>query len=78
METSMKTVKVKEDLVYGNPGQRIVLPAGTVAIAEPATNLPDDSHIHYWLTPQGEVSEDLERWAENVGCGVHTDDIEVL
>jgi hypothetical protein len=51
------------------------LQAGTKAVAHAATNLPNNSAIHYWLTPVGPWPEYLERWAESVGCGAHTDEL---
>ena len=68
-------VKTKKEIHYGNPGERRVLPAGSKAIAEAATNLPHNSAIHYWLLPIGEWPEETRRWAEDVGCGAHEDEL---
>jgi hypothetical protein len=39
------------ETVHGNPGERRVLPANTLIVIIPASNLPLDSPIRYWAHP---------------------------
>ena len=68
-------VRTTKDLQYGNPGECRMLPAGSQAIAETATNLPGDSPIEYWLFPIGEWPKTTRQWAEGPGCGASWDDL---
>jgi len=77
-EYDRKYVRTTKELAYGNPGERRVLKAGTLATAHAATNLPNNSAIHYWLTPIGDWPECTRRWAEAVGCGARSDELELV
>ena len=68
-------VETNCEIVYGNPGERRVLPKGSRAIAEAATNIPANSSVHYWLLRVGTWPEGVEQWSEGVGCGAHTDEL---
>jgi hypothetical protein len=39
------------ETIHGNPGERPVLPANTLIVVIPASNLPPDSSIKYWAHP---------------------------
>ena len=68
-------VQTRKAIIYGNPGERRELPAGSKAIAEAATNLPHNSAVHYWLLPIGSWPEDVKQWSASVGCGAHSDEL---
>lgn len=56
------------------------LPADSVVILQPATNLPDDSPIKWWAMPApGHTwSDNLQRWADSVGVGLQADDVWII
>jgi hypothetical protein len=59
-------VRTRTELVYGNPGERRTIPAGTQVSVTPASNLPGGG---YWITPEPTaVDSDVTAWAEDVGC----------
>ena len=62
---------------HGNPGERRLLPANTLVVLVPASNLPPDSPIKYWAHPvEGHPwPAETKAWAEDVGVGLHADDV---
>jgi hypothetical protein len=68
------------DPVHGNPGERRVLPANTLIIIIPASNLPPDSPIKYWAHPvEGHPwPAETKAWAEDVGVGLHAHDVALV
>lgn len=65
------------ELVFGNPGERRLLPKGSPCIAKAARNLPEGNQISYWLMPteDSDWPADVVLWANDVGCGVFETDI---
>lgn len=65
---------------HGNPGERRTLPKGLLVNLQPTTNLPDDSPIKYWASPLPDHPwpADTARWAEDVGVGLHAEDVMVV
>lgn len=66
--------------VHGNPGERRILPEGTLIAIEPASNLPPDSAITYWAHPVSghPWPADTEAWAEQVGVGLGAGDVALV
>jgi len=77
--TAPQTGVTLKETRHGNPGERRVLPAGTLVELQPASNLPTDSPIKWWAHPvEGHPwPEDTARWAEDVGVGLYADDVEI-
>ena len=73
----MITATTANATTHGNPGERRILPKGLRVEIIPATNLPDDSPIKWWAHPlPGHVwRTDIAAWAEDVGVGLHADDV---
>jgi hypothetical protein len=73
----MQMARTTRETVHGNPGERRVLPANTLIAVIPASNLPPDSPIKYWAHPvEGHPwPAETEAWAEDVGVGLHADDV---
>jgi hypothetical protein len=72
----MQTARTTRQTVHGNPGERRILPADTLVVLLPASNLPPDSPIKYWAHPvEGHPwPAATQAWAEDVGVGLHADD----
>ena len=47
----MQMARTTGETVHGNPGERRVVPANTLIVIIPASNLPLDSPIRYWAHP---------------------------
>ena len=73
----VQMARTTRETVHGNPGERRILPANTLIVVIPASNLPSDSPIKYWAHPvEGHPwPADTEAWAEDVGVGLHGDDV---
>jgi hypothetical protein len=73
----MQMARTTRETVHGNPGERRVLPANTLIVIIPASNLPPDSRIKYWAHPvEGHPwPSETRAWAEDVGVGLHSDDV---
>ena len=76
----MQMARTTRETVHGNPGERRVLPANTLIVVIPASNLPPDSPIKYWAHPvEGHPWPAVtEAWAEDVGVGLHADDVALV
>lgn len=76
----MQMARTTRETVHGNPGERRLLPANTLVVIEPASNLPPDSPIKYWAYPiNGHPwHADTEAWAEDVGVGLHEEDVALV
>ena len=76
----MQMARTTSETVHGNPGERRVLPANTLIVVIPASNLPPDSPIKYWAHPVEGHSwpADTEAWAEDVGVGLRADDVALV
>jgi len=68
------------ETIHGNPGERRILPANTLIAIEPASNLPADNLIKWWAQPvKGHPwPNDTEEWAEDVGVGLHAEDVALV
>ena len=68
------------ETIHGNPGERRILPARTFIAIEPATNLPAESAIKWWAHPVNghPWPTETEQWAEDVGVGLHADDVALV
>ena len=68
------------DTCHGNPGESRMLHKGTKVKLIPASNLPSDSEIKYWASPlRGHPwPYDIKQWSEDVGVGLHKDDVVLL
>ena len=73
----VQMARTTRETVHGNLGERRVLPANTLIVVIPASNLPPDSPIKYWAHPvEGHLwPAETEAWAEDVGVGLHADDV---
>ncbi len=78
----MKLARTIKETVHGNPGERRILPANTIILVEPASNLPADSQIKYWVHPVPVEGHDwpknTQEWAADVGVGLYANDVELL
>ena len=76
----VQMARTTRETVHGNPGERRVLPANTLIVVIPASNLPPDSPIKYWAHPvEGHHwPAETEAWAEDVGVGLHSDDVALV
>ena len=66
-----------DETIHGNPGERRILPAGTLVHVRPADNLPADVDTKYWVTPvdPDAVTNALMNWADGPGIGLAQDDL---
>ena len=66
--------RTRIELVYGNPGERRTIPAGTRVRVVPASNLPGGG---FWIEPDDPtaVGADVMAWAEGPGCHARADDL---
>ena len=73
----LQMARTARETVHGNPGERRLLPANTLIVVIPASNLPSDSPIKYWAHPvEGHPwPAETKAWAEDVGVGLHADDV---
>jgi hypothetical protein len=73
----MQMARTTCETVHGNSGERRILPANTLVVIVPATNLPPDSQIKYWAYPVNghPWPAETEAWAEDVGVGLGADDV---
>ena len=73
----MQMARTTRETIHGNPGERRILPANTLVVIIPASNLPPDSPIKYWAYPVNGYPwpPETEKWAEDVGVGLHEDDL---
>ena len=73
----LQMARTTREIVHGNPGERRVLPANTLIVIIPASNLPPDSPIKYWAHPvEGHPwPSETRAWAEDVGVGLHSNDV---
>ena len=73
----MQMARTTCDTIHGNPGERRVLPANTLVVIVPATNLPPNSPIQYWAFPvQGHPwPAETEAWARDAGVGLGAGDV---
>jgi hypothetical protein len=69
-------VRTLTDIRGSVPGRIVILPAGSLAVAHAASNLPENSEIEYWLEPVGDWEPPIRQVAENIGVGVSSDEIE--
>ncbi len=76
----MQMARTTRETVHGNPGERRNLPANTLIVIIPATNLPPDSPIKYWALPveNHPWPAETEAWAEDVGVGLSADDVALV
>jgi hypothetical protein len=76
----MQMARTTRKTVHGNPGERRNLPANILVAIIPASNLPPDSPIKYWAHPvEGHPwPAETKAWAEDVGVGLHADDVTLL
>jgi hypothetical protein len=74
----MQMARTPCDTIHGNPGGRSVLPANTLVVVVPATNLPPNSPIKYWACPvQGHPwPAGTEAWVGDVGVGLGAGDVD--
>ena len=47
----LQMARTTRETVHGNPGERRILPANTLVVLIPASNLPPDSAIKSWAHP---------------------------
>ena len=73
----MQMARTTGETIHGNPGERRILPANTLVVIIPATNLPPHCLIKYWAYPvKGHPwPTETEAWAEDVGVGLSADDV---
>ncbi len=76
----MRMARSTCETVHGNPGERRILPANTLVAIEPASNLPPESLIKYWAHPvEGHPwPAETEAWAEDVGVGLASEDVDLV
>jgi hypothetical protein len=76
----MQMARTTRETIHGNPGERRLLPANTLVVLVPASNLPPDSPIKYWAHPvEGHPwPTETKAWAEDVGVGLHADDVALV
>ena len=76
----MQMARTTRETVHGNPGERRSLPAHTLIVVIPASNLPPDSPIKYWAHPvEGPPwPAETKAWAEDVGVGLYADDVALV
>jgi hypothetical protein len=76
----MQMARTTGETIHGNPGERRILPANTLVVIVPATNLPPDSPIKYWAYPVNGLPwpAETEAWADNVGVGLGADDVALV
>jgi len=76
----LQMARTTRETVHGNPGERRVLPANTLIVVIPASNLPPDSLIKHWAHPvEGHPwPAETEAWAEGVGVGLYADDVALV
>lgn len=76
----MQMARTTRETVHGNPGERRLLPVNTLVLIEPASNLPPDTVIKYWAYPVNghPWPAETEAWAEDVGVGLHEDDVALV
>ena len=76
----MEMARTTRETVHGNPGERRILPANTLVVVIPASNLLPDSLIKYWAHPVEGYPwpAETEAWAEDVGVGLHGDDVALV
>jgi hypothetical protein len=76
----MQMARTTRETIHGNPGERRILPANTLVVIEPASNLPPESPIKYWAYPVKGYPwpAETEAWAENVGVGLNADDVALV
>jgi hypothetical protein len=76
----MQIARTNCETIHGNPGERRILPAGTLVAVTPATNLPPDSSINYWAYPVKGHSwpADTEAWARAVGVALAGADVALV
>lgn len=73
----MKAITI-QDTRHGEPGNTILIPAGTLVELEPADNLPDDSHIKWWATVLNEPLQSKTKFLDAIGIGLHTNDVQLI
>lgn len=78
----MRTI-TKKETKHGPSHATAILPAGVEVEVEPASNLPDDSPIKYWvnrIVTEGRVGHKnlvkLRAFIGNIGVGLHLDDVD--
>lgn len=76
----MQMARTTVETIHGNPGEQRILPANTLVVVVPATNLPSDSPIKYWAYPvEGHPwPAETEAWAEDVGVGLSAADVALV
>ena len=76
----MQMARTVSETIHGNPGEKRVLPAGTLVVLVPASNLPPDSAIKYWAYPvEGHPwPPETEAWANDVGVGLQADEVALV
>lgn len=77
---TMQMARTTRETIHGNPGERRILAASTLIVVIPASNLTTDSPIKYWAHPVEGHSwpAETEAWAEDVGVGLHADDVALV
>jgi hypothetical protein len=76
----MQMARTTRETVHGNPGERRILPVNTLVVLVPASNLPPASPIKNWAHPVEGYPwpAETEAWAEDVGVGLHADDVALV
>lgn len=74
-------VRIIRESIWGNPGERRVLPVGALCVVVPADNLP--APLRYWAAPlpDGAASgwtEAAAAWAADVGVLLERSDFEPI
>lgn len=77
---SAQLARTTRATVHGNPGERRLLPANTLAAIEPASSLPPERPIKYWayLVAGHPWPAETEAWAHDVGVGLHEEDVALV
>ncbi len=73
--------KTIRDLVFGNPGETRLLPAGIRVRIKPALNLPKGDYLQWWAFPpyasRPAWPSDTANWAtRGPGCLVTSEDLD--
>jgi len=77
--------RTTQDTTHGPAYIATTLPAGTTVEIEPATNMPEDNPIKYWVSRVVDESDiadkplaNLRAFAGTSGIGLYADDVELL
>jgi hypothetical protein len=77
---TVQMARTTRETIHGNPGERRSLPANILVVLIPASNLPANSPIKYWAHPveRHPWPAETKAWAEDVGVGLHANDVALV